>query len=198
MHKVEAEGERQFGFGFGFGFKWTDRGWVHVCAGARTLKVVPNSPCARPGLRGILVHARFAADGGALTLERDAVEWRSSIRTGSPSTGWPVSTTVRSRRCSGGRIRAGSQTSSPSCAVPPRPSRPTLLEAMGEWRPGKRLLYMGIAKGSTWECWAHVDTLLDFGLIDLQAAAPVRDKQRQITALLITTIRNLEAQIKSE
>ncbi|MGQ0812941.1 MAG: four helix bundle protein [Gemmatimonadota bacterium] len=69
-----------------------------------------------------------------------------------------------------------------------------LLEAFGEWRPGKRLHYLMIAKGSTWESWAHVDTMIDFELVTEEAIAEVRDAQRQITALLITTIRRLEAQ----
>jgi four helix bundle protein len=68
-----------------------------------------------------------------------------------------------------------------------------LLEAAGEWRPGKRLNYLMIAKGSTWECWAHTDSLVDFGLVPAAAIAEVRDIQQQITALLITTIRALES-----
>jgi four helix bundle protein len=69
-----------------------------------------------------------------------------------------------------------------------------LLEAAGEWRPKKRLNYLMIAKGSTWECWAHTDTLVDFGLAETTDTANVRSAQHQITALLITTIRNLEAE----
>ncbi|MGQ0561777.1 MAG: four helix bundle protein [Gemmatimonadota bacterium] len=69
-----------------------------------------------------------------------------------------------------------------------------LLEAFGEWRPGKRLHYLMIAKGSAWESWAHVDTMIDFELIPEAAIAEVRDAQRQITALLITTIKRLEAE----
>ena len=68
-----------------------------------------------------------------------------------------------------------------------------LLEAFGEWRPGKRLHYLMIAKGSAWENWAHTDTMVDFNLVPESATSEVRDFQRQITALLITTIRNLEA-----
>src|SRR5687767_11453454 len=59
-----------------------------------------------------------------------------------------------------------------------------VLEASGEWRPGKRLNYLMIAKGSTWESWAHTDTMVDFGLVQPPAIADVRDAQRQITALL--------------
>lgn len=70
-----------------------------------------------------------------------------------------------------------------------------LLEAAGEWRLGKRLHYLMIAKGSTWESWAHIDSMVDFGLVQKFAIAEVRDVQNQITALLITTIRNLEAQM---
>ncbi len=68
-----------------------------------------------------------------------------------------------------------------------------VLEAAGEWRPGKRLNYLMIAKGSTWESWAHTDTLVDFGVVPKAAIGDVRDAQGQITALLIATIRRLEA-----
>jgi four helix bundle protein len=68
-----------------------------------------------------------------------------------------------------------------------------ILEATGEWRQRKRLHYLMIAKGSTWECWAHSDSMVDFDLARAEDVAEVRDLQRQITALLITTIRNLEA-----
>jgi four helix bundle protein len=68
-----------------------------------------------------------------------------------------------------------------------------VLEAMGEWRPGKRLNYLMIAKGSTWESWAHTDTLVDFGIVPASAIVEVRRIQGRITALLITSIRNLEA-----
>jgi four helix bundle protein len=68
-----------------------------------------------------------------------------------------------------------------------------ILEATGEWRSGKRLNYLMIAKGSVWESWAHVDSLVDLGTVGLADIAEVRDLQNQITALLITTIRNLEA-----
>jgi four helix bundle protein len=74
-----------------------------------------------------------------------------------------------------------------------------LLEAGGEWRPGKRLHYLMIAKGSTWETWAHVDSMIDFGLVKQEQTEKVRGLQKQITALLITTIRNLEAEgVKAE
>ena len=69
-----------------------------------------------------------------------------------------------------------------------------ILEAGGEWRAGKRLHYLMIAKGSTWESWAHTDTMVDFGLVKQHDLSEVRDTQNQITALLITTIRNLEAE----
>lgn len=68
-----------------------------------------------------------------------------------------------------------------------------ILEASGEWRPGKRASYLMIAKGSAWEAWAHTDSLVDFGLVPLDAITEVRALQHQITALLITTIRNLES-----
>ncbi len=32
-----------------------------------------------------------------------------------------------------------------------------ILEAAGEWRPGKRAHYLRIAKGSIWGSWAHTD-----------------------------------------
>ncbi len=70
-----------------------------------------------------------------------------------------------------------------------------VLEAMGEWRLGKRLSDLMIAKGSTWECWAHTDSMVDWGLVPEAAIVDVRDLQRQMTALLITSIRNLEAEI---
>lgn len=69
-----------------------------------------------------------------------------------------------------------------------------ILEAAGEWRPRKRAHYLMIAKGSTWECWGHTDTMVDFGLVEPAAIKEVRSLQSQITALLITTIRNLESQ----
>ena len=68
-----------------------------------------------------------------------------------------------------------------------------LLEAMGEWRNGKRLHYLMIAKGSTWESWAHTDSMVDFGIVPEAAIGDVRAIQRELTALLITSIRNLEA-----
>jgi four helix bundle protein len=68
-----------------------------------------------------------------------------------------------------------------------------LLEAFGEWRLGKRHHYLLIAKGSAWESWSHADAMVDFGLVPAAAIAEVRDVQQQITALLIATIRNLEA-----
>ena len=67
-----------------------------------------------------------------------------------------------------------------------------ILEAMGEWRPGKRLHYLLIAKGSVWESWAHVDSLVDLALVDIPSIAEIRDLEGQMTALLITTVRNLE------
>jgi four helix bundle protein len=71
-----------------------------------------------------------------------------------------------------------------------------LLEAAGEWRPGKRLHYLLIAKGSTWECWAHTDCLIDFGIVEERDIARVRDLQRQITAVLITMVRQLESELE--
>ena len=74
-----------------------------------------------------------------------------------------------------------------------------VLEAMGEWRLGKRLHYFCIAKGSTWESWAHTDSFVDFELAPEEAILDVRNLQKQMTAVLITSIRNLEAQgIKEE
>ena len=67
-----------------------------------------------------------------------------------------------------------------------------ILEAAGEWRPGKRLNYFLIAKGSTWESWAHTDTLVDFGLVRPADIQEVRHLQSRITALLITSVRRLE------
>jgi four helix bundle protein len=68
-----------------------------------------------------------------------------------------------------------------------------ILEAAGKWRLGKRLNYLMIAKGSTWECWAHTDSLVDFGIATEADNVEARDLQDQITALLITTIRDLES-----
>ena len=73
-----------------------------------------------------------------------------------------------------------------------------ILESAGEWRTGKRVHYLMIAKGSTWESWAHTDSMVDFGLVPKAAIAAARDAQGQITALLISTIRNLEAQLAAE
>jgi four helix bundle protein len=73
-----------------------------------------------------------------------------------------------------------------------------ILEAAGEWRVGKRLNYLMIAKGSTCECWAHVDSLQDFGVVRADAAARARELQNQIVALLIVTIRNLESESISD
>lgn len=70
-----------------------------------------------------------------------------------------------------------------------------VLEAAGEWRPGKRLNYLMIAKGSTWECWAHTDSMVDCRLVSDDAIAEVRDLQNQITGLLIATIHRLEADV---
>jgi four helix bundle protein len=70
-----------------------------------------------------------------------------------------------------------------------------VLESAGEWRTRKRLHYLMIAKGSTWESWAHTDSLVDFGVVRKTAIVEVRDAQNQITALLITTIRRLEAEV---
>src|SRR5262245_61334032 len=69
-----------------------------------------------------------------------------------------------------------------------------VLEAAGEWRPGKRLHYLMIAKGSACECWAHVDSMVDLGLVTEEDIREVRNLQRQIIALLITTIKNVEAE----
>jgi hypothetical protein len=71
-----------------------------------------------------------------------------------------------------------------------------VLEAVGEWRPGKRLHYMMIAKGSAFECWAHTDSLIDFGLVSPAAVAEVRGLQKQIIALLTTTILNAESDLR--
>jgi four helix bundle protein len=67
-----------------------------------------------------------------------------------------------------------------------------ILEAGGEWTPRKRAHYFRIAKGSTWECWAHTDTLVDFQLVPEGEIARARDLQRQITALLLTSIHNAQ------
>jgi four helix bundle protein len=72
-----------------------------------------------------------------------------------------------------------------------------VLESAGEWRSGKRLHYLMIAKGSTCECWAHTDSLVDFGLASESLIADVRHLQNQILAVLITTIRNVEAELSS-
>lgn len=67
-----------------------------------------------------------------------------------------------------------------------------LREGFGEWRPAKRANYFMIAKASTAESGGHVDTLVDFGIVADSATAQVRDLQDQITALLITMIRNID------
>lgn len=72
-----------------------------------------------------------------------------------------------------------------------------ILEAAGEWRPGKRLNYLMIAKGSAWECWAHTDSLVDFGLVPRSGIEEARNFQHQITALLITSVRRLESAPRS-
>jgi four helix bundle protein len=72
-----------------------------------------------------------------------------------------------------------------------------ILEATGEWRTGKRLNYLMIAKGSTLESWAHVDTMVDFRIVPQDQTAEVRQLQTRITAILIRTIRNLEAEAQA-
>ena len=69
-----------------------------------------------------------------------------------------------------------------------------ILEGNGDSRPGNQHHYFSIAKGSIMESWAHVDTIVDFGLIAEEAEeySLVRDKQQQIVALLITMVRRLE------
>jgi four helix bundle protein len=69
-----------------------------------------------------------------------------------------------------------------------------ILEAAGEWRPKKRMHYLMIAKGSTWESWAHTDSMVDFQLVSEAAIADARELQGEITGLLITTIRRLETE----
>ena len=73
-----------------------------------------------------------------------------------------------------------------------------LLEAIGEWRPGKRLNYLMIAKGSTCESWAHTDSMIDFELIEQCDTTEVRGIQVQLIALLITSVRNLEVEISRD
>ena len=58
--------------------------------------------------------------------------------------------------------------------------------------------YLCIAKGSTLESWAHVDCMVDFDLISQNAIREVRDLQGQISALLMTMIRNLEPEAAKE
>jgi four helix bundle protein len=67
-----------------------------------------------------------------------------------------------------------------------------LLEATGEWRSRKRGHYLRIAKGSLMESWAHVDALVDFGVLSKQESGEVRDLQRQLYALMTTAILRLE------
>ena len=70
-----------------------------------------------------------------------------------------------------------------------------ILEAYGEWHPGKRMNYLLIAKGSTWESWGHCDSFVDFQLVDPERVVEVHNLQKiKIAALLVTTIRNLEDQ----
>jgi four helix bundle protein len=52
-----------------------------------------------------------------------------------------------------------------------------ILEGFGEWRPGKRLNYLMIAKGSTFESWAHADTMVDFGIVPENAVEHVHALQ---------------------
>lgn len=68
-----------------------------------------------------------------------------------------------------------------------------ILEAAGEFRPGKRLNYLMIAKGSTCESWAHADSMVDFGLAKTSDVAEVRNLQSRINALLTSTILALES-----
>ena len=70
-----------------------------------------------------------------------------------------------------------------------------LLEATGDWRPRKKLNYFLIAKGSTLEAWSHTDSLVDFGVVEEDHIGEARDLQRQVTALLITMVRNLESEL---
>jgi four helix bundle protein len=70
-----------------------------------------------------------------------------------------------------------------------------ILEGIGDARPAKRLNYFMVAKGSAYESWAHTDSLLDLGLVQESAIQPVRNIQNQIAAVLITSIRNLEAEL---
>jgi four helix bundle protein len=69
-----------------------------------------------------------------------------------------------------------------------------ILEGFGEWRPGKRLNYLMIAKGSTFESWAHADTMVDFGLLPESAVEEVHVLQGRLNGLLIKTIRAVEAE----
>ena len=69
-----------------------------------------------------------------------------------------------------------------------------LLEGIGEWRLGKRLHYLMICKGSTWESWAHADSFVDFELIDVSEIGEVRGLQQRLSGWLISTIRSLEGQ----
>lgn len=73
-----------------------------------------------------------------------------------------------------------------------------ILEGHGDWRLKKRVNYLAIAKGSVWESWGHTDSFVDFGLVPFEAIHELRDLQNQITALLITTIRNLESELRDE
>ena len=64
-------------------------------------------------------------------------------------------------------------------------------EGYQEESPREKAHCYSIAKRSAAECWAHVDTLVDFELVDEPRARPLHDLQNQILALLATMIHNL-------
>lgn len=69
-------------------------------------------------------------------------------------------------------------------------------EGYGEHRPGKKINYYQIAKGSVTEAWGHLDSLVDFRLAWPGDIEEIRDLQNQIIALLVTLIRNLESRVR--
>jgi four helix bundle protein len=70
-------------------------------------------------------------------------------------------------------------------------------EGYGDHRPKRKAHFYYLAKASVTEAWAHVDTLVDLGLVRPADIEEIRGVQRQIVALLVTMIRTQEARIES-
>jgi four helix bundle protein len=66
-------------------------------------------------------------------------------------------------------------------------------EGYGDHRPKRKAHFYYLAKASVTEAWAHVDTLVDLGLVSPGDIHAIRDAQRQLVAVLVTMIRTQEA-----